>query len=458
MLRSFRFLYFYFFILLILASTSFATGSWVKQYDNASGLGLNAVFFESSLVGYTVGNGGVILKTSDGGTTWATVSSGTSSNLAAVYSAGNSLYVLTSDSFRRSLDGGITWTAASVSSRETVALTNMWFADQNTGYICGIGYDGLILLVSDSIWKTTDGGLTWQVSRSASTIEDFYILWRLHGSTASNVWVSGYQGLTGAITKWNGTTWTGSLLNDAESIYGTHVENALEAWCVGPFATSTTQTNAYHTTNGGTSWTSMNIGSAADTLRAVWFVDANNGWVAGTSGLAGVIYHTSNGGNTAANWSLENPDTSATIEALHFVDANTGWAVGGSNRSIILKYSTATTTTTTTTGTTTTTLYNNNAAGPGYPAGKQYWNPDRDGALPISFYSATARQATLMLIQIGPPYSSYKRSIAVTAGYNKPSISAASDFGENYANGIYKMFVFDNAGGVIARGLVTIFR
>jgi hypothetical protein len=237
---------------------------------------------------------------------------------------------------------------------------------------------------------------------------------------------------------------------------GIHAEDANNIWACGDDGTNGC---VFKTADGGTSWTRVALNTTA-TLVDVWFINANEGWVVGNGG---VIFHTTTGGLTTASWAEESSGTTNNLLAVYFTDANNGWATGTDG---IYNYATTTTTTTTTTtsstntttSTTTTTLYNNNAAGPGYPTGKQYWNPDSDGNLPVSFYSATARQATLMLLQIGPPYSSYRRSIAVTAGYNKPSISAISDCGGSYANGIYKLFVFDNAGAVIARGLVTIYR
>ena len=58
----------------------------------------------------------------------------------------------------------------------------------------------------------------------------------------------------------------------------------------------------------------------------------NNGWVVGGwkdvemgGWLAGIIYHTSDGGNT---WVQQNGISNRYLASLHFTDANNGWAVG----------------------------------------------------------------------------------------------------------------------------------
>ncbi|MFO0848658.1 MAG: YCF48-related protein [Gemmataceae bacterium] len=57
-------------------------------------------------------------------------------------------------------------------------------------------------------------------------------------------------------------------------------------------------------------------------LRAVKFVDAKEGWVAGDHG---VVFHTIDGGQT---WERQPTGTRASLRGLHFLTPYTGWAVG----------------------------------------------------------------------------------------------------------------------------------
>jgi photosystem II stability/assembly factor-like uncharacterized protein len=86
------------------------------------------------------------------------------------------------------------------------------------------------------------------------------------------------------------------------------------------------------TTNGGTNWTSQTSGSGSQ-LNGVFFLDANNGYVAGGDdyGGSGTILKTTNGGT---NWTSQFNDPNAIVWSVQFTDANIGHAVGGPNTNI----------------------------------------------------------------------------------------------------------------------------
>jgi photosystem II stability/assembly factor-like uncharacterized protein len=73
------------------------------------------------------------------------------------------------------------------------------------------------------------------------------------------------------------------------------------------------------TTDGGLSWTAQDAG-VAETFNAVFFIDPDLGWVAGTNGT---ILHTSDGG---AHWTLQKVNTSDEFRGLAFSDTQNGWA------------------------------------------------------------------------------------------------------------------------------------
>jgi photosystem II stability/assembly factor-like uncharacterized protein len=78
----------------------------------------------------------------------------------------------------------------------------------------------------------------------------------------------------------------------------------------------------YHTTNGGDTWSVIDVGLQRD-LNAIQFVDDQHGVVAGDWGN---ILDTENGGGS---WSyVENNVSIATINGLHFITPQKGWLVG----------------------------------------------------------------------------------------------------------------------------------
>src|SRR5213593_4548144 len=58
------------------------------------------------------------------------------------------------------------------------------------------------------------------------------------------------------------------------------------------------------------------------TLRAVQFIDADEGWAVGDEGL---ILHTINGGQ---NWERQATGARASLRDLHILNTNFGWVVG----------------------------------------------------------------------------------------------------------------------------------
>ena len=69
-------------------------------------------------------------------------------------------------------------------------------------------------------------------------------------------------------------------------------------------------------------WRAMSTG-VTSTLMAVFFTDAQTGWVVGEDGA---ILHTADGG---LSWDPQNSGSADDLRDVHFLDGDRGWAVGG---------------------------------------------------------------------------------------------------------------------------------
>ena len=265
------------------------------DYFSTPAQALEGIFFVNSTTGWAVGNSGAILKTSDG-TTWINQSSPTSA---------------------------------------TVFL-DVYYIDSNTGWTTGsnaaTGFG-----TSASMFKTTDGGTSWSrqvvplTNTNTSTASPARLL-DLFFINSNTGWAVGNSGAMFTTTD-GGTNWTTVTPPNRNSFTGVHFIDANTGWAVANANTNPGVGNSgviFKSTDGGANWTSQAVplgitytGSNTFSPNAVYFIDANIGWVVGGQGL---ILKTTNGGST---WTqLTNLPLSLQTGSffnVYFANANIGW-------------------------------------------------------------------------------------------------------------------------------------
>ena len=129
---------------------------------------------------WAVGEAGTVLKSLDGGVTWARVDAGVDTDLRDVAVVGSNAVWVTGDGgvIRASTDGGATWhdqTSGTNANLKTIAF----FDDAQHGIAAG---EGGVTLV------TADGGDTWQaVHVAGKTINDIFV-------AENKAWMTGEEG------------------------------------------------------------------------------------------------------------------------------------------------------------------------------------------------------------------------------------------------------------------------
>jgi photosystem II stability/assembly factor-like uncharacterized protein len=174
-------------------------------------------FAPDGKIGWIVGEDGLILKTEDGGKTWAAQASGNPNSLfkIAVIDAQNAVAVGDNGAIVHTTDGGAHW--QTVKSPKEVTLFDVFFADPKDGWSVG---------EFSSIFKTSDGGQTWALVYGGNTT-DFTVGPFLtisftdpqHGMAA---------GLAGGImvTSDGGKTWTAQQLPDQVGSYAVAIDSS----------------------------------------------------------------------------------------------------------------------------------------------------------------------------------------------------------------------------------------
>ncbi len=251
---------------------------WTQLPTVPSSQSLLSIHFLDDYTGYVVGAGGTILKTTDGGATWASQTSNSGEALYSTFfndalkgwAVGDNNTILTT------LDGGTNWTIVSVPG-VSAHFRVVWFLNANIGFIAGG-----ISFTSSTILKTTNGGLTWTNISPTGSCQG--------------------QGIYGI------------FFTDANTGFASDFDGKI-----------------LKTTTGGTGvtpWSCATI-SANDNLHGIYFLDANNGYVVGgnTGTNTGVIFKTTDAG---ASWNLVAPfyaPGSFLTDIKFFGD--TGFATGG---------------------------------------------------------------------------------------------------------------------------------
>ncbi len=318
------------------------------SYNDISVVSASVVFVASDMPdpGDAKARIGVVLRTTDGGQNWTEFRVQTSGmkvpvlnaihfvnpNLGWVVGAtqegaANAGVVL------KTTDGGETWAASKLAFKQIP--TSIFFADENNGWMGGATtpIDDIEDSSPSDILATTDGGATWRSQRHVSvTINDVFFLDKMNG------WAGGTKGAIYHTTD-GGLTWstqrsgmepgggtsTSSPVGRMDfSITALNFVDGQHGWATASDPEAE-EGRVIGTENGGNSWAMLRILNGGG-ARGVFFVDPNNGWISTDQGQ--YLYHSSDGGH---EWGSERIEFTqeVPIYKLGAADLLHVWAVGG---------------------------------------------------------------------------------------------------------------------------------
>lgn len=152
------------FLFIILYSSTIYSQGWFWQNPLPQGNYLSDIHVFDENTAISVGAKGTMIKTTDGGTSWNSQTSGTTEWLISVhFTDNNNGWAVggnwdASGIILKTTDGGENWN--SQTSGTTERLWSVHFIDNNTGW--AVGEDGTIL-------RTTNAGTNWNSQTSGST-------------------------------------------------------------------------------------------------------------------------------------------------------------------------------------------------------------------------------------------------------------------------------------------------
>ncbi len=289
------------FLLLLLAISSTCYGQWsvlnippAGRYDD--------IFFINDSVGWAAGgNSGRILKTTNGGTTWTQQFAGPK-YLRSLKFATPTLGFCGSlnSSFYKTTDGGVTWT--------DIAPT---ITPVPPG-ICGISAPTPTVIYGCGIWsspayviKSTDGGTTWttlNLSAYASAVVDIHFISADTGFVAGAANPIADGGIILYTTN-GGTTWSVKHKTMVNEDFIWKIQSPDKKHYYGSVESLPTTGNVrmVKSTDKGATWTTQIVRNTYAYIQTIGFIDSLKGWTGGTGwGPTGgtVLLETSDGGTT----------------------------------------------------------------------------------------------------------------------------------------------------------------
>jgi len=311
-------------VLFFLFAFTSLNAQWFSYFN--TGNDMNSIHFVDLNTGWAVGANNTIIKTTNGGDNWFTLSSGLpfTTNFNSVFfydeqngfiacdpNSGNSIVIKTTN-------GGNNWQALNlpVSNYKLTDINFHFVNDSNyIGFVCG--YDttanlGVILKTTDlglswtqkynnsgrikclnmhsllmgiaggeTLLKTQDGGENWTVLPSSCNINDFYFLNQTLGWICTE---------SGKVYKTNtaGESWNEQFQNNNVPLISIFFNNSANGWV------TSKDGKIYKTTNAGNSWVRQ-ITSVNTKLNGIGMISNSYGFSIGSGGL---ILKTDNGGGS----------------------------------------------------------------------------------------------------------------------------------------------------------------
>lgn len=245
-----------------------------------------------------------VLVSSDGGNTWIHNVVPIVDYTYGIQYVGNDIWICSNYSqILKSGDNGATW---DWQHRSPLWQSVNW-SDETNGWLVS----GSHIPSECYCLRTTDGGENWFPDYSAPGGAQVFFLdsnigWMLWEGDPSSIWR----------TTDGGISWSQHNIASGPWIGGIHFVTAEIGWAFGSGGA------IRYTNNGGVSWSNQNSGTT-NYVADIHFVNDQEGWAAGGYGGGnGFIHHTVNGGTT---WTLQTPATSYHIFDITFINDLEGW-------------------------------------------------------------------------------------------------------------------------------------
>jgi gliding motility-associated-like protein len=236
--------------------------NWQTVLTGSGNNELYDICFPTASTGYSVGDNGHIVKTTNAGGSWPLINSPTTNMLRGVFFLNTDTGFICGqqESIYKTSNRGATWIQQTSGA---YWLRKFSFPTQQTGYCAGDNH---------LVFKTTDGGMTWNQLPGSGGLN-------INGIQFLTVDTGYVCGASGYVAKSfnGGLTWQVLTAGTTKNFSGLWFFNSQIGYCVGDSGL------IMKTTNGGATWTKETSGTSFS-LYHLYFLHQYQGFICGDVG------------------------------------------------------------------------------------------------------------------------------------------------------------------------------
>lgn len=294
-----------------ITNTNEMDGNWNIAHQFQDLYTFRSLFFVDQNNGWVVGQSGIIMSTTDGGTSWNHQNSGTTEDLFSVnfYDLENGWIVGRNNTVLQTTNRGVKWETVNIDQDTSQIVYYVKFTDNNNGWI---------ITNHGKVFKTENSGKTWKLQ----------LTWDDGGAALLQFvdneigFIMPYIGNILYRTSDSGLNWSTNSINidmswERDMFF---IDHSFGWVCNdrSPSSVAEDYASIFRTKDGGEKWELIHTFDERYLMK-LYFWDKNNGWVVGRK-----IYYTSDGGDT---WICQLNSTSTHFTDIQFINSSIGYSL-----------------------------------------------------------------------------------------------------------------------------------